>query len=337
LPHYPYGVVGFPLGIYWLTHWDEFMTRMNDVGIFQSGWMDNQREATGKGTIELLWEQTTRAFSSFGDKLDTSPHYLAPISFVDRLSFIPFVLGSLYAAARIRQERYFILIFLFVASVVAGGVLTIDPPTSPRLLPPILFVAAMVGLGVWAIGAVLARWRPTVGLVVASLVLATLFGYNLHFYFFRYGPGNYYSDYNTRLAEQVVDYVRTLPEDTRIYWYGSPYMYMSGTGHPTLTFNIWDRPRSTSCRMGPRACCSAGPRPLPSTCSSPPRGRDDWSDRIAPGRNQFFMSEVAARGSVVSCRTRLLTAYVLTPNHCILRHHPCRRRRLMAQTVLSLP
>ena len=73
--------------------------------------------------------------------------------------------------------------------------------------------------------------------------VAALATVNVNYYFFQYTHAGYSSDLNNLVAAQVVDYVRTLPEDTRLFWYGDPRMYLSGGGHPAMTFFLRERPR----------------------------------------------------------------------------------------------
>jgi len=320
-----YGVSALPLGVFWLTHQNEFLTRMNEMGIFQSGWIDRQQEATGKSTITILWEQAVHAFGGFGRYKDTSPHYLAPISLVDRLSLVPFLLGIAYALYRILEERYFVLLTLFAGSIIAGGVLTVDPPFSPRLLPPIPVVAAMVAIGLKLVADAASRWRPAAGPVVAGVGIAALLATNVHFYFFDYRTGGYYSDYNTRVAEQVVQYVKTLPEDTRLFWYGAPRIYMSGTGHPALTFPIWDRPRFDVLDDGKVV---SNPQ-LPLTGDTPavflflPHREKELQpllDSCPGGETKTFISKAGRKGlnGIQKTAETSFTAYeVLTPNRCL--------------------
>jgi hypothetical protein len=147
--------------------------------------------------------------------------------------------------------------------------------------------------------------------------------FNLHFYFFTYRTGGYYSDYNTRLAVQVVDYVKTLPEDTAIYFYGDPQIYMSGTGHPALTFPLWERPRYDVMQDG-----KIHPQDLP-TGEAPavflfmPHRDSEIEPLVAScpgGETKTFISKAGRKGLNGMQRTdqKSFTAYeVLTPNRCL--------------------
>jgi 4-amino-4-deoxy-L-arabinose transferase-like glycosyltransferase len=238
-----YGAAAFPLAIFWFTHQSFFMDRINVVGIFQSHWIDQQRAATGDSTLSILWDQAVHAFGGFGFYVERGIFYRAPIPFVDRLSLIPFLLGLAYALYHVLDERYFLLLTGFAAVVITGGILTVEPPMASRLLGTAPIVVAFIAIGIKLIADTVSRWRPSASSLVAGVAVAALVTTNIHFYFFDYKDGGYSSDLNNRVAAQVVDYVRTLPEDTRLFWYGDPRMYLSGSGHPAMTFPLRDRPR----------------------------------------------------------------------------------------------
>ena len=237
-----YGAAALPVGVFWFTHHSFFMDRIDVVGIYQSHWID-QQQAAGRSTVDILWDQSLRAFGGFGRYTDVSIFYRGPIPLVDDLTLFPFLLGIAYAVYRVLDERYFLLLAIFGAVVVTGGVLTVEPPTSQRLLGTIPAVAAFTAIGVKLIADEASRLKPSASPLVAGVAIAALLTVNVHFYFFQYTDGGYSSDLNNRVAAQVVDYARTLPENTRLFWYGDPRMYLSGSGHPAMTFPLRDRPR----------------------------------------------------------------------------------------------
>jgi 4-amino-4-deoxy-L-arabinose transferase-like glycosyltransferase len=217
-------VAAAPIGWFWLHEQNAFMDRLTEVGIFQSGWFNEQREA-GRSALDILWSQTTHAFGGFGYYHDPSPHYQPPISLVDRLSVLPLVVGAAVALRRFWEPRYAPLLALFVGVVASGGILTIGPPTSQRIVGATVPVAAFVAIGlVTTARFAFRRWRPLV-VPAVLLALATLVAYNVHFYFFRYAQGDYFSSAETRLMQTASQYLNTLPEGTVVYWYGGPRLF----------------------------------------------------------------------------------------------------------------
>ena len=318
-----YGAAALPVGVFWFTHHSHFMDRTNIVGIFQSGWIDQEQAATGKSTLNILWDQAVHSFGAFGRYPDRSQHYLAPISFVGRLSLVPFLLGIGYALFRFLEERYFLLLAIFVAVVVTGGVLTIEAPTSQRLVGTTVAVAAFVAIGLKLIADAASRWRPTAGPIVAGIGIAALLATNVHFYFFDYRTGGYYTDYNTYVAEQVVRYVKTLPDDTRLFWYGDPKMYMSGSGHPSMTFPLRDYPRFDVMQNGKVVSPDSLEGDAPAVFMFLPHREKELQplmNSCPGGEVKTFILKAGRRGinGIQETDETSFTAYeVLTPNRCL--------------------
>lgn len=233
-----YGVVTLPLGVFWLTHQDEFMNRLDTVGIFQSGWFDEQLDL-GRSGVGVMWDQVKHSLGAFGYYKDTSPQYAAPISFVERVSLIPFLVGFAVSVFRVRDLRYLALLLTFALTVVTGNILTVLPPTSSRMLGTVPVMAAWVGIGLASLSTWLVKGRAQPALVPAALGLAVLLAYNVHFYFFQYRAGEYFNDSNTRTVTLAEEYIKEFPPETQIYWFGGPFIF---TGHPALKFPLRDRP-----------------------------------------------------------------------------------------------
>jgi 4-amino-4-deoxy-L-arabinose transferase-like glycosyltransferase len=229
-----YAVAALPLGLYWLGHQDQFMDRLNAVGIFQSDWFRFQVEDLGRSESSVLWEQVRRSFGAFGYYSDVSPFYTAPISFVERVSLVPFVVGVLYALFHVRQERYALLLLLFVGSVASGGVLTIQPPYASRLLPTIPAVAAFIAVGLVFICRTLSRPRPELAGYAMGIGVAVMVSFNIHFYFFDYTGGGYRPDLPAMVAQRLDPYVRGLPQGLTMYFYGAPVVITDFPSFPFL-------------------------------------------------------------------------------------------------------
>lgn len=232
-----YAAAALPLGLYWLGHQDQFMDRLNAVGIFQSDWFRFQVEDLGRSETSVLWEQVRRSFGAFGYYSDVSPFYTAPISFVERVSLVPFVVGVAYALFHVRQERFALLLLLFVGSVASGGVLTIQPPYASRLLPTIPAVAAFVAVGLVFICRTLLRPRPELANYAMAVGVAVMVSFNIHFYFFQYTGGGYRQDLPAMVAQRLAPYVRELPKDLTMYFYGAPVVI---TDFPSFPFLLQD-------------------------------------------------------------------------------------------------
>ena len=318
-----YGAAGLPLAVFWLTHNSFFMDRTNVVGIYQSHWIDLQ-QAAGRSTLDILWDQAVHAFGGFGWYTDVSIFYRGPVPLVDHLTLVPFLLGIGYAVYKVFDERYFLLLAIFGAVVVTGGILTVEPPTSQRLLGTIPAVAAFTAIGVKVIADQASRLRPSASPLVAGVAIAALLTVNVNYYFFQYTHAGYSSDLNNRVAAQVVDYVRTLPEDTRLFWYGDPRMYLSGGGHPAMTFFLRDRPRfdvlrDGSVRSNPEVDVSDE---APAVFMFLPHRESEMQpliDSCPGGEFRTFIMPAGRHGlqGVQNADISFVAYEVLAPNHCL--------------------
>lgn len=226
-----------PLGFWWLDHPEQFNNRINSVGIYQSGWLDEHSAETGHSQARILWEQARQSFGAFGWFDDTSPHYRASIPLVDGVSLVFFLLGIAVAVTRLRRIEYFTLLVLFVVVVVTGGVLTVDPLNAPqRFLAAAPAVAAFVAVGVWTSITLIGRqMQARVHMVVALGIAVVLVSFNLYYYFVPYRTSDSYSDFNTRIVTEAGARVRNLSTDTDVYWYGGPRIFV---GHPAFRWGI---------------------------------------------------------------------------------------------------
>lgn len=86
-------------------------------------------------------------------------------------------------------------------------------------------MAAFVAIGLVAVMRFVFAGRRELAIPAALVVLAALVAYNVHFYFFRYAHGDYFSSANTRLMQTASLYLKTLPEGTVVYWYGGNRLY----------------------------------------------------------------------------------------------------------------
>ena len=228
-----------PLGLYWIENPDQFMDRLRQIGIYQSGWLTAEIAKTGKNEISILIEQAKMAFGAFGYYSDLSPFYRSPMPLVDHASLPFFLIGLTVAAARFYQPRYFILLAIFVVVVGTGGVLTVQPPQSQRFLGTVPVVVGFIAVGANTVAGSLVRIRPRLpsGFIAGALI-AALAVYNVYYYFVPYQDGEYYSDFNTRIADRAAGYVTALPQETSVFWQGAPSIF---AGHPTLRWPTRDR------------------------------------------------------------------------------------------------
>lgn len=235
-----YVVTTLPLWVAFLEQPGKFDERWSIVSIFDSGWIERQREATGDGTAMVLVDQVTRAFGGFFHYPDLAPTYGSSIPYLDAFFALFFFVGILFAVLRVREAAPFLLITSFGLVVFLGGALTINPPVSSRVIGAIPAVAVLAALGLSRAVSLVSGRQAVAAVVVGLLIVPSAF-FNLKFYFGDFADYPYMSGINGLTQMEVVDYVREsdFSQDTRIYWYGAPRVYAN---QPIIEYLLRDRP-----------------------------------------------------------------------------------------------
>jgi 4-amino-4-deoxy-L-arabinose transferase-like glycosyltransferase len=236
-------VAAAPLGWYSYHHQDEFNTRLNEVGIHRAKlgdqtWYEATR-AQGRSGVQIYKDQFNGSFETVLLTREKGNFYGANIPLIGTATIVPLLAGLAWALWRVREPRYFLALVLFVAPIIAGGVLTVGPPaSSARLLGVIPAVALLVGLGAERIG-VLASRRPALAQFVAIAVVVPLAIASLNFYFRLYDSKGY-SDATTLQIEQLGEDVRSnVPKGAPVYFLLTDAWNL---GHPALNFALRDYP-----------------------------------------------------------------------------------------------
>jgi 4-amino-4-deoxy-L-arabinose transferase-like glycosyltransferase len=224
-------LVGFgPLLRFFLLHPSDFTARMAMVGIFQTGWFEQQL-AQGASAAQILLEQVRASFGAFTYLPDRSAWYDPHIPMLDRASAVLFVLGLAIAIKNWRRPGAFLLLAWVVGVGVFGGILLVNSPESPRYVTVVPALCLLIMLALDRLGAVV-RWalpvgpRTAYGLVAAALLLLGL--WNINFYFREYTPRRTYGWLNTEVATEIGTYLRGQPDPDRVYVYffGPPRMFI---------------------------------------------------------------------------------------------------------------
>lgn len=221
--------VAGPMLSYALSHPDKWNARVNQVGIFQSGWLDLAREVTGHSTPYLLADQFVRAAGAFHVFPDRTAWYSADRPLLGPLAGLFAVLGMAWAVTHLRDRGHFLLVLWFWAVIVTGGMLTESPPSSQRLVIASPAVALLVAIGleqaVILAGRVLGpgRW-PWQNLVLGALALSLAVA-NVQFYFLDFSPSRRYGSENGETATMIGHYLRELEGEYQIFFFGAPRIY----------------------------------------------------------------------------------------------------------------
>ncbi|NJL04874.1 MAG: glycosyltransferase family 39 protein [Chloroflexaceae bacterium] len=214
---------------------NNYNARVNMVGIFQNGWVEQEMEQRGVGVAALLIEQAQRSFLAFHAYSDRTFWYGTPDPLLDGFSGVLFGIGLIYGLFHAFDRRMFPMVAWWGGATILGGVLTMDPPASMRLVtlaaPVMFFVAlALVKISEVVVGLIPAtdparqqRWQTS---LLAGVVLF-LGLINIRFYFQEYTPLRIYGNYNAVVATDLGMRAHTeFGADTRMYFFGPPRMYI---------------------------------------------------------------------------------------------------------------
>ncbi len=219
-----------------------FNARANQVGIFQNGWLDHEMVSQNISAIVVLAQQLANSFLIFNYHYPAW-FYNAQVPGLGPVTGAAFVFGILAAFPRLRDPRFALLSSWFWVTLILGQVLVVDPAANAYrtlgLIPAVCIVAALAL--VCLTEAVFERWpriSKVVPVVILSLALIFETGWNTWNYFAVWAPQNRYSDYNSRLASLIGEYLGEQPAGTQAYvaattdfqpsnWYALDYLRKS--------------------------------------------------------------------------------------------------------------
>ncbi len=228
-------LVGFgPLLSFFIAHPEDFTARLAVVGVFQSGWFEEQVSA-GESPLALLVGQLYNGFGAYTFLPDQGAWYDPLMPLLDPVSAALFFLGLALAVVRIRRPGPALLLGWVAGASLFGGVLIVNLE-SPRFVTTAPALCLLVALGLQQIGS-LAGWalrrRPAARWAVVAVGVAALAAWNFSFYFWEYTPRRIYGWLNTEVATAIGVYARDLPGDTFVYLFGPPRIYL---GNGTISF-----------------------------------------------------------------------------------------------------
>jgi len=233
-------IVGAPILQFAFSFPDDFNARINQIGIFQSGWLENELVIRGESMPAILWDQFVRAALAFNYYPDRTVWYGLRTPLLDPVFGALFLVGLGYATIRAltpRAERkYFPMIAWWWSGIILGGMLTESPPSSQRLItlsvPVCFFIALALGRILRIARLAIAR-VPVNALLLAALLLFAYF--SLKTYFVDFTPQRIYGSARAELATMLAPTLNELKSTHRIYFVGPPFMYW---GFATLPFLV---------------------------------------------------------------------------------------------------
>ncbi len=224
-----------PLGYYFYTHPDVFLTRLSQEGIFMNGWLVHQMQETGRSAFSILLDQLRDSTLVFISQPAVTGFFNSPQPYLTLLGSLMFLLGMGISFQNIREIRYGLILLWFWSVVTLGGILTVSPPANTRLVMTSPAVSLFVAIGIIKLMDLLTHMRVGNRLVQAAglaLILALVFQ-NTYFYFGEYRSKYYFSDANGELATEAGVQLRGLGPDYSFYMLGIPRIF---AGFPTIEF-----------------------------------------------------------------------------------------------------
>jgi len=214
-------IVAAPLLLHFAQYPDKMTSRLQQVSIFASGWLEREQEITGRSAASLLLEQFWKSISAFNYTLDPTFWYRPSIPLLDFVSGALFLLGLAWVTAKYRWPSNGLLLIWFWAALILGWVLTENPPSSMRMtgIAPVLSILVALGLN-W-----LARITPHASRLTfhASLILIAIL--NLYYYFAIYTPTRVYGNPTAEIATELGHYLALQDDDYVVYFHAQPVMY----------------------------------------------------------------------------------------------------------------
>ncbi len=131
-------IVTAPMLQYAVRFPNDFNARLNEVGILQNGWLSREVETSGNSAATVLFDQFQRAVFAFNYYADRTEWYGLRKPLLDPFFGGLFLLGLLYGTSRLFTptigRRLAPVIAWWWGGILLGGVMTLSPPASQRLL-----------------------------------------------------------------------------------------------------------------------------------------------------------------------------------------------------------
>lgn len=222
-------VIAGPLLVFALHHPDDYNARMNQVGILGSGWLEREQQVRGQGAAPILFDQFQRALFGFVFYADRSASYDPDGPLAGPALALLLLLGLGLSLWHWRQPGYTLVSLWFWGGLVGGGVLTVNPPTSNRLVILTPVVALLAALALVTVARVLLaaldlrlaqHWMLLI-VVVVALPVALL---DVRFYFRDYLPQQRFGGPHALIATTLGHHLASQPSPPHLFFFGAPQM-----------------------------------------------------------------------------------------------------------------
>ena len=226
-----------PLGIYELGHPGSLLGRVSQVSVFHSGWLASEVQHSGRSALQILGDAFLRSSLAFNYFTDQSFWYRPSIPFLDSASAVLFVMG-LVAAMRyaFRNVSCLLLVAWFWLAVIFGGMLTILPPASERLVIITPALAVLVALGLTQLvefaKTTMAAWFGPISRFIPFMATIVLMLANIGYYFLNYAPTHVYGNPTAEVLTRLSRELDTFQNDGKVYFWGAPTVFYESATVP---------------------------------------------------------------------------------------------------------
>jgi 4-amino-4-deoxy-L-arabinose transferase-like glycosyltransferase len=228
--------VVLPLLLLYAAHPDWYWFTSSRVSMLVPGWIEPVAKALGTSPIGLILEQGWITVLGLGVGELQGVYSSSGAAMLVGISLPLFLIGLGFSVLRIREPSQ-VLTWLVLAAVVAAGALSIEAPSSQRmlLLTPFLAVGVAHGLETFLAAT---RTSRTLAVVALFLVLTTAVWQNLHQLFGRYFVQGGYGGRNGEAAQAMIDFLRQEPSTPAVYFVGGERMGFASI--PSVTYLLPD-------------------------------------------------------------------------------------------------
>lgn len=229
-------ISGAPMALWAYQAPDEFNARLNQVGIFATGWLTEQANLQNVPEWQVMLDVIRTSFLTI-NYFPVTEFYFTTYPLLDRLTAAFFLIGLVYALIHIFDERYLLINAWFWSSVVSGALTIGIQNFSYRILiiTPVLGVLAAIGVvKILDLVQRALKTPPRYAYAATGVVLLLSMGLNVRAYWLDWAPTCQFHDAATRFASKMGQYLGTVPRNSQVYLFGAPFV-VYGT-HPSVDF-----------------------------------------------------------------------------------------------------
>ena len=214
---------------------DEFNARVNQIGIIQSGWLDQEAKLLETSKVTILWDQFVRSFFGLTYYQDRTVWYKPDQPFLDPASSVLLYYGLLFSTIMLfKDQRYLPFAAWWWGGTLLGSMLTESPPSSQRLVTLIVPSLFFVAFTLDRLIQMLRRGIPQLRGNLLYYIFLLVFAFNsLFFYFVEYTPRRAFGGGPAEAATILAPYINEAQGKYPVFLLVDPD---TNTEFPTWTY-----------------------------------------------------------------------------------------------------